>query len=82
MKQQVQTLRLIVGAARADDRNQKIAPEFVPQIEQANAHLQMMSGRAVVDALLICIRNGFNLDLDLQTHTRIDSEESKRPGRR
>lgn len=50
-KDVVKAIRLICGAARADAEGRVVAPEYVPQIEQARGDLEMMRGTEVVDAL-------------------------------
>jgi len=79
MKQNIKTIRLIVCADQVAERNQKIAPEFVPQVEQARAHLRTMSGTAVMDALLTCLRSSLNFDLQLTSQSRATDDNSKRP---
>jgi len=82
MKQNIQTIRLIVCADQVAERNQEIAPEFVPQVERAREHLQTLSGPAVMDALLACFRSSLNFDLQLTSQSHETGQKSKRPFRR
>jgi len=81
MKKQVQIIRLLVCADQVAERNQTLAPEFLPQVEQARAHLRTMSGPAVMDAVLACLRSSLNFDLQLTSQSRAtdDKSKSKRP---
>ena len=79
MKQNIQTIRLIVCADQVAERNQEIAPEFVPQVERARSHLRTMSGTTVMDALLTCLRSSLNFDLQLTSQSRATDDNSKRP---
>jgi len=85
MKKEIQTIRLLVCADQVAERNQEIAPEFVAQVEQARAHLRTMSGDAVMNALLACLRSSLNFDLELhlsKSRATDDKSKSKRPFRR
>lgn len=78
----IKSLRLVLGAAKAEAEKREIAPEFVPQIEQARADLAMMRGTDVVAALVTLQRTGLGLALDVCGHTYHSRKEpERRPGR-
>jgi len=78
-KQTLDALRLILGAAQADAEKCEIAPEFIPQISQARADVELMRGTDVINALLMHQRSGISLAHDVRQRVRIDNEKSQRP---
>jgi hypothetical protein len=69
-KKHIAIIRLLVGAADADMSDSQIDEVYIPQIAEARAELAIMKGIDVLNAVLICQRNGLSLSKDVRKFTR------------
>jgi hypothetical protein len=72
----IKTLWVLLGAARAEVEHVQIAPEYLPQIETALAKLALMSGTEVLNAVIALQRSGLNPSPDLRVLERNSLEYS------
>ncbi len=82
-KQTMKSIRLLLGAADAQESRADIAPEFVPQIEQARIDVTTMRGADVIDALQMLRKSGISLAIDVRQRVPlVDKDFSKPPEHR
>ena len=65
-KNNMQYVRLLLGANQAEQSRIPIAEEFLPRIAEARDELRMMHGSDVLDAIAACQRSGLQLTLDVR----------------
>jgi hypothetical protein len=77
---EINVIRLLLGAERAEIEHVEIAAEYVPQIEAARAKLALMTGTSVFNAVVNLRRSGLNPAPDLRKLERnsIEYEAEKR----
>lgn len=78
-KQTMTSIRLLLGAADAQESRADIAPEFVPQIEQARIDVTSMRGADVIDALKVLHKSGISLAIDVSQRMPVVSKEFSKP---
>ncbi len=77
--QLAKSIRLILGAAEAEEAHIEIDPKFIPQIAKARTEMALVRGIDVIDALVMIKRSGLFLALDVRLRTRIMSKERSVP---
>jgi hypothetical protein len=65
-KQTMKNIRLLLGEAEALQSRVEIAPEYVPQIDQARIDISAMKGADVIAALLVLNKAGIELSIDVK----------------
>lgn len=79
-KQTMKNIRLLLGEADALQSRVEIAPEFVPQIDQARIDISALRGTDVIAALLVLNKSGIELALDVkQRRQTIGRKELSQP---
>lgn len=78
-RQTMKNIRLLLGAADAQESQAEIAAEFVPQIDQARIDIAAMRGADVLAALQVLHKSGLSLAADVRQRVSITSKELSRP---
>ncbi len=84
MKEEMRTIRLLVGAADCARSQIPVAEEFAPQIIEARTRLASMRASDILDAVIAVNRSGLDLALDVRDRSprSLNTEQSRPPDTR
>lgn len=61
IKQQMQTIRMLVGEALCRDMGHEVDPRFAPAISEAQQHFSRMSPQDVLTAVVLLNKSGLKI---------------------